>query len=104
MSTRTWRSSWRVGTVPLMKSSLTVATVYGPGSRPLNASTFARTRPDGGLKSAIGRPWLSSVRIRDQVGADDASESRWLFGVESELPIQTPTARAGAVASAGGAM
>src|SRR5437868_15212208 len=103
MSTRTCRSSWRVGTVPLMKSSFTVATVYGPGSRPLKASTFAFTMPEGALKSAIGRPWLTSVRIRDHVGADDASDRRWLFGIESEFPIQTPTASAGEVGSAGGA-
>src|SRR5579862_1484657 len=103
MSTSVWMLSVRVGTVPLMKSSFTVATVYGPGRSPLNASTLAVTRPDGAWKLAIGRPWLMSVRIRDQTGADDASDRTWLFGVESELPIQTPTARAGAFGSDGGA-
>src|SRR5690242_12428466 len=86
-----------------MNISLTVETVPGPGSNPLNASTVASTRPSGRLKFAIGSFWLTSVRIRDHSGADDWSDSASVFGELSELPIQTPTARAGAFGSVGGA-
>src|SRR6185369_6024806 len=86
-----------------MNISLTVDTVPEPGSSPLNASTVTSTRPLGRLNFAIGIFWLTSVMIRDHSGADDSSERASLFGVESELPIHTPTASAGALGSVGGA-
>ena len=92
-----------MGWVPLMNISLTLDTVPGPGSIPLKASTVTSTSPSGRSNFAIGSFWLTSVRIRDQTGAEDASDSASLFGDESELPIHTPTARAGAFGSPGGA-
>ena len=61
------------------------------------------TMPAGGLNWAIGSPLLISVRIADQSGADVSSESLPSLGVVSLLPIQTPTASAGAFGSSGGA-
>ena len=57
----------------------------------------------GGLNWAIGMSLLISVRIADQSGADESSESLPSFGSLSLLPIQTPTASAGAFWSLGGA-
>ena len=82
---------------------MTVFFVNGPGLSPVNASTVAVLRPLGGLNLAIFMPLLTSVRIADQSGADVSSDSLPLFGLLSLLPIQTPTARAGAFLSAGGA-
>ena len=52
---------------------------------------------------AIGMSWLISVMIRDHSGAAEASDRASLFGVLSELPIQTPTTSAGASLSSGAA-
>ena len=103
MSSWTWRSSVRVGTVPSTNSSVTFLVVYGPGRSPLNASTSADLIPAGRLKSVTGVPALISVRMRDQSGAEESRDRLPLFGVASELPIQTPTASAGATGSSGGA-
>ena len=86
-----------------MKISVTVFDVNGPGRMPVNASTFASTSPDGRCQPSIGRPLLTSRMIRDQSGADEASESVSVFGSLLLLPIQTPTASAGSVGSSGGA-
>ena len=48
-------------------------------------------------------PFDTSERIADQSGADVSSESLPSLGVLSELPIQTPAARAGSVLADGGA-
>ena len=74
-----------------------------PGNRPLNASTVTSTSPSGRLNFASGRFWLTSVRMRDQSGADDSRDRLSVFGVPSELPIHTPTTRPGAFGSLGGA-
>ena len=86
-----------------MNSSLTVLVVNGPGLRPVNASTVAVCSPAGALNAAIGVPRLISVRMADHNGADVSSESLPSLGVLSLLPIQIPTARAGAFGSFGGA-
>jgi hypothetical protein len=57
----------------------------------------------GGLKVATLSPLLTSCRIADQRGAEVSSESLPSLGLLSLLPIQTPTDRAGAFLSAGGA-
>jgi hypothetical protein len=95
ISTAWWKSSVSLGAVPLMNSSLTVFVVNGPGFMPLNASTVAVTRPDGACQPSTGRSLLTSRMIRDQSGADDASDSVSVLGSLLLLPIQTPTASAG---------
>ena len=89
--------------MPGTKNSLIVLVVNGPGLRPVNASTVAVWMSLGGLNSAIGSPLLTSRMIADQSGAEVSSESLPSLGVLSLLPIQTPTASAGAFLSAGGA-
>ncbi len=70
----------------------------------MNASTVAVLSASfGGLNWAIFVPLVTSVRIADQSGAEVSSESLPSLGLLSLLPIQTPTARAGAFLSAGGA-
>ena len=53
-----------LGSVPLMKCSLIVLRVNGPGSIPLWASIFTSTMPAGFLKSAIGVPLVDLVQER----------------------------------------
>jgi hypothetical protein len=96
-------SSPSVGWVPLMKISLTVFLVNGPGFIPVNASTVASTRPGGRFQVAIGMPLLTSRMMRDQSGADELSDRVSVLGALLLLPIHTPTARAGAFLSFGGA-
>src|SRR6185369_7309322 len=91
------------GSVPAMNSSVTFFVVNGPGFIPLNASTDSSTMPFGRLKPTIGVPALTSVRIRDQSGADDFRDRVSLSGSLLLLPIQIPTTRAGAFGSLGGA-
>ncbi len=55
------------------------------------------------MKVAIGEPFVTSVMIRDQSGADEPSDSVSVSGELSLLPIQTPTTIAGAFGSFGGA-
>ena len=86
-----------------MKISLTVFLEKAPGFIPLNASTVAVSRPDGAFQVAIGMSLLTSRMIRDQSGADEPNDSVSLFGSLLLFPIQTPTARAGALGSFGGA-
>src|SRR5262249_15253523 len=95
--------SFCVGTVPGMKYSRTVLRVNGPGLSPVKASTVAVSMSGGGLNWAIFSPRVTSSMIDDHSGADVSSESLPSFGVLSLLPIQTPTAIAGAFGSAGGA-
>src|SRR3954451_13605214 len=92
-----------VGWVFGRKYSVTVFDVPGPGAKPVNASTLARTRPLGGWNDANGMPFETSDRIADHRGADESSESEPLFGSLFELPIQTPTTSAGSFLSFGGA-
>ena len=92
-----------VSSVPLMNSSLTVDVVPGPGSMPLNVSTVFSTMPSGRLNLAIGMPLVTSVMILFQSGAVVVVEKTGLTGAASELPIQTPTAIAGAFGLSGGA-
>ena len=82
---------------------MTVFVVNGPGLRPVKASTLAVLRPLGALNDAIGMSLLTASVIADQSGADESSDRLPLFGSLLLLPIQTPTARAGASLSFGGA-
>ena len=76
----------------------------GPGLRPVNASTVAVLSASfGGLNWAILVPLVTSVMIADQSGAEVSSDSLPSLGLLSLLPIQTPTAMAGAFLSDGGA-
>ena len=89
-----------------MNHSRVVARVHEPGRPPVQRSIVARTTPFGGLNEAIGRPleysrmnacqtWPAVVK---EVACTLASGAEW-----SLLPIHTPTARAAASGSAGGA-
>jgi hypothetical protein len=92
-----------LGTVPGTKYSVIFLVVNGPGLRPVKASTVAVWMSLGGLKVAIFSPLVTSRMMADQSGAEVSSESLPSLGVLSLLPIQTPTAMAGAFLSAGGA-
>ena len=64
----------------------------------------ACTTPGGDWKSAIGWPFVAAVRKDCHSEAADSSETTPVGGAElSELPIQAPTANAGALGSLGGA-
>ena len=81
-----------------------VFVVNGPGLEAGEGVDLgAVTMPGGALNWAIFSPLLTSVRIADHSGADVSSESLPSLGLLSLLPIQTPTASAGAFVSAGGA-
>ena len=74
-----------------------------PGRMPVNASTAASSRSRRRDHPTIGTSVLTSRMIRDQSGADEASDSVSVFGSLLLLPIQTPTAVAGTDGSSGGA-
>jgi hypothetical protein len=93
----------RFFSLPSMNHSSTVCTVPGPGSRPLKASTSTRTSPSGRGNFAKPVPFETSVMMCDHSGAELATEVTGLIGMALELPIQTPTASAGASGSSGGA-
>ena len=88
-----------------MNSSSTVRREPAPGFMPVNASTFAVSRPLGRIraKPSIGMPFDTSDRIADHSGADVSSDSLPSLGVLSELPIQTPATSAGRFLLDGGA-
>ena len=87
-----------------MNSSLTVFDVNGPGRMPAErVDRRGRRARTARFQPSIGMPLLTSRMIRDQSGADEPSDSVSLFGSLLLLPIQTPTARAGAFGSFGGA-
>jgi hypothetical protein len=92
-----------LGTVPGRNSSLTVFLVYGPGRRPVNASTVAVFNPLGALNEVIGVFLVTASVMADQSGADESSDKLPLFGALFELPIHTPTTIAGSSLSLGGA-
>ena len=84
---------------------MTVLSVDGPGSIPVNASTDFVTRPLGltRVKPSIGIPFETSDRIADHSGADVSRDSLPSLGELSELPSQTPATSAGSFLSEGGA-
>ena len=88
-----------------MNHSRTVCLVHGPGAPPDQASIVAWTTPFGGLKSLTGAWFVRSRTKACQSGAGPVREiggSPLARGYEwSELPIQTPTATAGRLLSAG---
>ena len=93
------------GAAPLMKYSLTVRWVNGPGSMPLLASTEIELTPLG-LPSnlAMGSPRRASWRKAcHRLAAVSRAIVPFGGALLSELPIQAPTARAGAFLSLGAA-
>ena len=88
-----------LGAVPLMKYSVNVRRVNGPGSIPLLASTATLVRPFGLLSNwAIGSPRIASWKNAcHRLAAVSRATVPFGGALLSELPIQVPTTRAGAV-------